>query len=101
MLTNKLEEKVSINNTPFESINTISMKDVSFGYSDNVNIVEDFNLNIVKNDKVLITGKNGTGKSTLLDLLVRLYDLKSGEININGINICSFDLKTLRSNIYI
>ncbi len=56
---------------------------------------------IDKGDKLAIIGRNGAGKSTIIKLLLRLYDVKNGKILINGINIQEYDLVSLRSAIAV
>ncbi|WP_336576938.1 ABC transporter ATP-binding protein [Candidatus Enterococcus mansonii] len=83
-----------------ESINTISFSNVSFKYSNQSQLVLNrINLSIRLGDKVLIKGKNGTGKSTILKLILGIYNVTSGEIKINGILNTELDKINLRSKI--
>lgn len=69
-------------------INVIEFKDVSFKYpKSEKNVLENINLTINKGDKIAIVGLNGTGKTTFIKLLVKLYKPTKGEILINGINL--------------
>ncbi len=70
---------------------------VRFAY-DNQDILNDFSLNIEKNKILAISGKSGCGKSTLLKLLMRFYDVQSGEVLISNENIKSINTKSLRDN---
>lgn len=75
----------------------IEFKNVCFKYQDTGFSIKDINLTINNNEFVTIVGHTGSGKSTLLKLLIRLYDVDSGEILINGANINDYDISDLRS----
>ena len=77
----------------------IEYKDVCFAYNENNELLQNINLNIQQGDKVAIVGATGQGKSTLLLLMTRLYDVSKGQILLNGINIDSIPIKQLRSMI--
>ena len=80
----------------------ITFKDVSFEYPDDHNqVFENLNLTIRPGEKVAIVGPSGGGKTTLCNLIPRFYDIDSGEISIDGKNIKSFTLKSLRQQIGI
>ncbi len=74
----------------------IEFKDVSFGYDASALLFRNFNLHIKPGQKIAIVGENGAGKTTLTKLLLRLYDVNSGEILINGKNIKDYDIHQLR-----
>lgn len=76
----------------------IEFKNVSFGYDDNAMLFRDFNLHIKPGQRIAIVGDNGAGKTSLTKLLLRLYDVNSGEILINGKNIKEYDIHQLRLN---
>lgn len=77
-----------------KTINSIEFKNVSYRYpNQNVFAVKDLNLRIDSNSKVMLVGENGSGKTTFVKLLLRLYEPSSGEILLNGININRFDKK--------
>ncbi len=76
----------------------IEFKDVSFSYPGfDRQIIEDLNFKIKDGQKVAISGQSGTGKSSIFSLLLRFYDVSKGEILINGIDICDYNLRSLRS----
>ena len=77
----------------------IEFKDVTFGYEDGKNVFEKFNLTINAGEKVGIIGKSGGGKSTLISLLQRDYDVCSGKITIDGKNIKNVKLGSLKKAI--
>src|SRR5699024_4815476 len=100
-----LEEKPEI----LDSKNVIELKEVkgnitfsnvSFKYprSDNY-ALKNININIPVGSTVAIVGKTGSGKTTLVNLLLRLYDIEQGEILLDGTNIKDITLKSLRENI--
>jgi len=77
---------------------TIKFKDVSFKYpNSDTYVLKDINVEIPFNQKVLIVGENGAGKSTFIKLMLRLYDPSEGQILINGRNIKEFSLKDYRN----
>ena len=65
----------------------IELKNVYFSYPGEENVLKNFNLKLEPNKKIAIVGKSGQGKSTLFNLLTRVFDVNEGEILIDGINI--------------
>lgn len=88
-------------NTSINSINgTIEFKDVSFRYNENFPLVlENLNIKIKQGETIAFIGKTGVGKTSLINLISRLYDVTSGEILIDGINIKEIPLEVLRKNV--
>ncbi|KAI2474291.1 LOW QUALITY PROTEIN: ATP binding cassette (ABC) transporter subfamily B member, partial [Diabrotica virgifera virgifera] len=82
-------------------IGNIQFKDVAFRYPSrkDVPILKGLSLNIKSGDTVALVGSSGCGKSTVIQLLQRLYDADSGEVTIDGKNIKEYDLTWLRSQI--
>lgn len=76
----------------------ISFINVTFGYEDNL-VLSDVSLNIEKCQTIGIVGKSGAGKSTILNLINKLYDPKKGAILLDGVDIRELNEKTLRENI--
>jgi ATP-binding cassette subfamily B protein len=78
----------------------IEFKNVDFIYPHTgIHAIKDFSLKINKGEKVAVIGKTGSGKSTIAQLLLRMYDPQKGEILYDGIDIKDFELKSLRSQI--
>ena len=78
----------------------ISFKDITFSYSDkNENVLSHLNIDVKKGDNIAIVGPSGSGKTTLCNLIPRFYDLKKGDITIDGISVKEMTLKSLRNNI--
>lgn len=77
----------------------VSFENVSFRYENSSFAISGLNLVIERGEKVAIVGENGAGKSTLVKLMLRLYDVSEGAININGANIKTYDLDALRRKI--
>jgi len=75
----------------------IEFKNVSFSYPDTDSLVlNDINFKVNSKEKVCIVGLNGAGKSTIMKLILRFYDVTDGEILVNNINIKEYDIKELR-----
>jgi ATP-binding cassette, subfamily B, bacterial len=77
----------------------IELKDVTFAYPDRSTIIQKLSLKIPAGQTIAIVGATGSGKSTLVKLLLRLYEIQSGEITLDGINIQDLHLVDLRRSI--
>ncbi len=77
----------------------ITYKNVSFEYEENKPILKNINLNIKKGQTVAFVGASGSGKSTIANLILRFYDVNSGEILIDGTDIRNITLESLRDKI--
>ncbi len=82
---------------PDEIIGHVEFKNVKFGYNDEKIIIKNFSSNIAPGQMVAIVGPTGAGKTTVVKLLMRFYELQGGEILIDGKEIKSFSRKDLRS----
>ena len=91
----KLENPVLLENVK----GNITFDHVKFGYDENKPIIKDFSAYVEKGKKIAIVGPTGSGKTTLVKLLMRFYDVNSGSILIDGINIQDVDRNELRKNI--
>lgn len=76
----------------------IKFKDVNFSYTKDKQVLYDFNLEVKAGQKVALVGSTGSGKTTVVNLLMRFYDVDSGEILIDDVNIKEIDCATLRKN---
>ena len=76
----------------------IKFKDVNFSYTKDKQVLYDFNLQVKAGQKVALVGSTGSGKTTVVNLLMRIYDVDSGEILIDDVNIKDIDCATLRKN---
>ena len=101
-----LDEKPSIVDAPDAkslaiTTGTISFEDVSFGYeqSSEQRAIEDFTLQVRGGTTVALVGRSGAGKSTVINLVPRLFDVTRGQISIDGQDIRSVTLQSLRSSI--
>lgn len=79
--------------------NVIEFKNVYFEYEPDTPILKDFNLKVNKGETIALVGNSGGGKSTVVSLLPRFYDVKSGSIEFDGVNIKNFELNSLRNQI--
>ena len=79
----------------------IEFRNVTFSYPEEGNTLNNFNLKIESGKKIAIVGKSGQGKSTLFNLLTRIFDIDDGEILLDGINIKDLDEDVLRNSISI
>ena len=94
-----LEEPVETNSGNIE-LNTepvtVDIKNVRFSYNPDKPLIEDFNLHADKGMRIAIVGPTGCGKTTLINLLMRFYEVNGGDISINGVNITDLSRHTLR-----
>lgn len=81
--------------------NNLEMKNVFFAYNGVDYVLKDVNLVVNKGEKVALVGPTGSGKTTIMNLLNRFYDIEDGEILIDGQNIKDYTLKSLRRNVGI
>ncbi|ABS22080.1 ABC transporter ATP-binding protein [Bacillus cytotoxicus] len=100
-----LDTKVDITNEadmykPKKISGNIEFKNVSYSYSKNDEyVLKNISFKVQKGEKVGVIGSTGSGKSTLMKLLPRLYDVDQGDIYIDGVNVKLYDLQTLRASI--
>ncbi len=93
------EEEVQVIDNPVKNMDIegdVSFKDVSFGYNEDKIIINDFTANIKAGQRVAIVGPTGAGKTTIVKLLMRFYDINKGSIMIDGHDIRDFNRDDLR-----
>ncbi len=94
-----IDKEVDKGSLELKKIDSIEFKDVALSY-DGVNVIlENINLIIDKPKTIAIVGKSGAGKTSLVNLIPRFYDITNGQILINGIEYTKFKLNELRRNI--
>lgn len=76
----------------------VELQDVYFSYQPDKKLIEDFNLKVEPGQRVAIVGPTGCGKTTIINLLMRFYDVNSGSIQVEGKDIQNVTRKSLRSN---
>lgn len=81
---------------PTEPKGEVEFKNVSFGYNDGMDILTDVNFKAKAGSVVGIIGSTGCGKSSLVNLIPRLYDVSGGEILVDGVNVKDYDIEALR-----
>ena len=79
----------------------IAVKNISFSYDGKKNILENCSLNVAEGEKIALIGASGAGKSTIIELISRFYDVNDGEVLIGGKNVKSIDYEKLLQNISI
>ena len=99
-----LEEEISIKNGTFngktKETGTVEFKKVSFKYPDaDEYILKDISFKAKKGDTIAFIGSTGSGKSTLINLVPRLYDATEGEVLVDGVNVKDYDIKALNNKI--
>lgn len=80
----------------------VEFKNVSFAYPNaNGNVLENINFKINKGETIAIVGATGSGKTTLVNLITRFYDVSAGEVLVDGVNVKEYNQKDLRNKIAI
>lgn len=79
----------------------IELRDVTFSYDGKVNVLEHCNLKIQDGERMALVGRSGAGKSTVIELVSRFYDVQKGEVLIGGKNVKDIDYETLLKNVAI
>ena len=102
LLENRLYQDESFGEEEISNVKgVLEFKDVVFSYPDEDVTLNGFNLRLEPNKKIAIVGKSGQGKSTLFNLITRIFDTKDGEILLDNINIKDLSEEELRRNISI
>jgi ATP-binding cassette subfamily B protein len=79
----------------------VSFEDVTFGYEKNINVLEHLSFDVKAGESVALVGPTGAGKSTIVSLISRFYDIEHGRITVDGVPISDVTLRSLRSNMGI
>jgi ATP-binding cassette subfamily B protein len=82
----------------FTATGKVELQDVNFKYIENQPLIHDFNLSVEPGQTVAIVGPTGAGKTTIVNLLMRFYELDSGQILLDGIDIASMPREKVRRN---
>ena len=83
------------------NFNSILFKDVSFGYDNESWVLKKFNLEIKNGESLILLGPTGSGKTTIVNLLLGFYTPQEGVIYIDGNHLSTFDLRTVRANLSV
>ncbi|GMM18605.1 hypothetical protein LAYK3_17240 [Lactobacillus amylovorus subsp. amylovorus] len=81
--------------------NGVKLEDVHFGYDKNKEILHGVNISVDKGQSVALVGPTGSGKTTIMNLLNRFYDVNSGKVTFDGTDVRDIQLKSLRDNVGI
>lgn len=100
-ILNKKDEQNVIDTKTLKFNKCIEFRNVEFSYKNSNKIIENLNFVVNKNEKVAIVGKTGSGKTTIISLLMKFYDLINGSILIDGVDIKNISNEILRKNIGI
>jgi len=92
-------EEIDSGNKSFKFDNSMEFKNVSFSYNDKKMVLKDFNLEIKRGDMIGIIGSTGSGKTTIVDLILRLFSPQKGDILMDKENINDIKLSEWRKNI--
>ena len=84
-----------------DEIDEISFENVTFSYTEDKEVLKNISFNVKKGETIALVGPTGVGKTTIINLLMRFYDISNGEIKINNENIKDFKLNSLRKKIGI
>ena len=76
----------------------VNLSDVSFSYTPDKKLIENLNLNVKPGQRIAIVGPTGCGKTTIINLLMRFYDVDGGSISVDGSNIKNITRKSLRTS---
>jgi subfamily B ATP-binding cassette protein MsbA len=100
ILKAKNAQHIKNGNIPFQSIqSTLDFDDVSFSYRDNCPVLKNISLTILKNEMIAFVGMSGGGKSTIIDLLLRIIEPTTGRILINKIELNQYEIKSYHEKV--
>jgi ABC-type multidrug transport system fused ATPase/permease subunit len=95
------ERENSDKNSLDNDLPSVELRNVSFSYSGNAETVKNVSLSVAPGSSAAVVGRSGSGKTTVLNLLLRFYDVSGGQILINGTDIRDYSIKYLRSKIAV
>lgn len=102
LLENKLYNDVEFGNIDIKNISgVIEFKNVTFSYPNEDKILDNFSLKAVPNQKIAIVGASGQGKSTLFNLITRIFDVQNGQILIDNVDVRDLTEESLRKNVSV
>ncbi len=102
----RIDKILNSENTIVEKVDAVSVRglekgieirNLNFSYDGEKSVLNDINISIEKGKTIALVGQSGSGKSTLVDLIPRYYDVTSGEVLIDGVNVKEMSVKSLRS----
>lgn len=82
-----------------KNVETISFNNINFGYDNGKSVLSDISFEVNKNESIALIGRTGSGKTSLVNLICRFYELKDGKIEINGRDYKEYSIRSLRSKI--
>ena len=94
----KEEEEID-SGIELKNVDNMQFENISFSYDKGSTVLDDISFKVNKNESVALIGKTGSGKTSLVNLICRFYDLKNGTIKINGKNYKEYSVKSLRNKI--
>ena len=94
----EIEEKEGAKTEPKGDFATIGFNNISFSYTENQKLIENFSLEVRRGKRIAIVGPTGCGKTTLINLLMRFYDVKSGKILMDNEEIKDYTREAYREN---
>ena len=98
-LIDETEESSDKNNAELANVvGNVQMQNVSFSYQEDKKLIEDLSLSVEPGQRVAIVGKTGSGKTTLINLLMRFYDVNDGAVLVEGQNVQDLTRNSLRSH---
>jgi len=82
-----------------DKVHSINFKNIKFSYDNENNVLNDISFRVKENENIALIGRTGSGKTSLVNIICRFYDLKEGKIEINGVDYKEYSIRSLRSKI--